>query len=229
MQNTYDVLICTPVLQAGQSLDKSINKVFSFFDLDILTHEMEHQMMLRARPWANMEPPVIYVEEGTAGSRGASYNEQRNAVGDVDNDELSLADAQADVLAERADSHNRHLELWGLDEYWQSLFPLVSPEDKKYAKVKWHKHFVNGRARTIRELFGDCGENHIPLDKQMEYEEHQMLMNKTGETCRYIEMAFGKEGDKKNNTSTKKSQIQRFRALGYLLCGIQTTGVSWML
>lgn len=138
-----------------------------------------------------------------------------------------MADAQADVLGERADSHNRHLELWGQDKYWRCNFVKVSPEDAHKAKKKWGKYLecrVNGRARTIKELFGDSRSKHVPAHKQEEYKMHQMMMNKTGETCRYIKLAFGKNHD----TNSKKRPNQRFRALGYFLCGMHTQGIEWM-
>jgi len=132
------VLICTPVMQAGQSLDGNIHKVFSFFDRGILTHEMEHQMMLRCRSWADMEDPEIFVQRGCSGRMQASYLQQLKAtrVYGYDDDEL-MQTAEADVLGEKADSVNRHVRLWHLNRFWKVIqLKDIEIESEQFSQMK---------------------------------------------------------------------------------------------
>jgi hypothetical protein len=62
----FDLLINTPTMQAGQSLDGSIHKVNGWFWFNARsTHNGEHQFLSRARSHADIEVVECYVQKTT--------------------------------------------------------------------------------------------------------------------------------------------------------------------
>jgi hypothetical protein len=72
-----DVLIATPTITAGHSIDVGIHKVFGFLHLDVLTHEDEIQFLSRACRSPTLESLDVYRQKGTAGRSNASYEKQK--------------------------------------------------------------------------------------------------------------------------------------------------------
>ena len=103
-----DVLILSPVLQAGHSIEKHIMKQFCFFDTNVQSHADEVQMFERVRRTKRvLEHPVLYIEGGRAGRKQATFDRQLQHSSRYFDDHL-VRSAYADYLCERADTYNRH-------------------------------------------------------------------------------------------------------------------------
>jgi hypothetical protein len=134
MKDEFDILICTPVMQAGQSLDNCVNQVFCLFNNNVLTHEMEHHMLYRSRPWYGMDPPVMYLGTAIAGQMESNYASASLMCSTVGFKDESLMSAQADALCEKNDTYNRHVWLWVVNDNWDaSVLPELFDDEKSAA------------------------------------------------------------------------------------------------
>lgn len=136
--DTVDVVIASPVLAAGISIDTHFKACFWFLHNAILTHEEEYQMVRRLRhelryncmhPWA-----YAYIQPGCSDSYTADIQSVQSAMRDVVMIAAVTADGasplsnlrtmiQGEIQAERADTFNRHGHLWRL-RYGEGNHPL---------------------------------------------------------------------------------------------------------
>ncbi len=70
------VLICSPTINAGHSIECHINKMFAFLFLKVLSHDDEHEMLKRVRPRADLEVPEVFIQRGILGRALANYQKQ---------------------------------------------------------------------------------------------------------------------------------------------------------
>ena len=59
---TADVIVATPTICSGHSIDKGVHKVFAFLFLDVLTHEDEVQFLHRVRRHSGKETTEAYIQ-----------------------------------------------------------------------------------------------------------------------------------------------------------------------
>lgn len=109
LEDTH-VLVCSPTIQAGHSLEKHIVKQFCFFDLHVMSHgdEVQHFERLRRDKRAHeIETPVFYVAKGCGGRLQSNFEKQFLNSERYVGDEI-LRSIYADIQCEMADSVNRH-------------------------------------------------------------------------------------------------------------------------
>jgi intracellular sulfur oxidation DsrE/DsrF family protein len=113
-------LIATPTIRSGHSIDLEVHKVFAFLFINVLTHEDEVQFLHRARKSPKKETTEMYIQAGVSGRCNTSYEKQVLTCASLyDNDQM--VSATADVLAEKADSRNRHYWLFRLEAQWKMV------------------------------------------------------------------------------------------------------------
>jgi hypothetical protein len=147
----FDVLVVTPTLQAGQSLDGNINKIFGCF-YQVLTHDGECQFLHRARPHPNMEDPEIFVQPGCGGRELASYDAQLHVLSRT-MPNAELAKAAADVEAEIADSNNRRYWLYKEDPMWD-VHDLEAPSEPSEVLTRYQQFKQNWRSYVSQHGVG---------------------------------------------------------------------------
>jgi hypothetical protein len=153
----FDVLISTPVLQAGHSLDNNIHKVFALLYAKVGTHSAQHQQLERARPWPGMELIEAYVQPGIGGRKMANYERQLRLASQhpmsmlQEDHNRELCKVIADVECEKAETYNRHYYLFRLDKNWDIIedgptFTALDDPEKYGTFVKeWRLYLKEGR------------------------------------------------------------------------------------
>jgi hypothetical protein len=120
------VILCSPTLQAGHSLDHVVDKQFIFLMLGVLSHTDEAQQILRARNPGDGRD--AFIQESTAGRLCADFEVQLSVASTMTNDPLMQA-VLADIHAENNDTQNRHHWKFCIDKEMWRLEPVVRPED----------------------------------------------------------------------------------------------------
>jgi len=213
MANSFDVLICSPVMQAGQSLDNCINKVFGLFNIKLLTHEKENQMLERSRCHDLMEVPEIYVGVGVTDRMCASYEHNKMFIDMVGFEDELLVSAQSDVLGEKADSTNRHFWLWYTDQDWEAHVLPIPDEATRHAQrlqtIKMKQEI--GVRSYITDYYVNPPEN-SPEAAEWRMNYHYTIQSRGSKAENYWKMAHPKSKSSQANDINTRA-VCNFREL----------------
>lgn len=160
-----DVLIITNVLQAGHSIECHFRTCFDLLNNKTLTHREEVQFIGRWRILGRedlLTHRYAWIQPGRTNKCETSHKVLTKTLNKLvdergDTDQLSRVSAvtEADLLAERADSFNRHAFLW-ISQYIKANVSLnvirtVSKEADMpaQAEMKPFEHWINLEHLTI--------------------------------------------------------------------------------
>ncbi|KAI0995573.1 hypothetical protein K3495_g12606 [Podosphaera aphanis] len=128
-----DILLVTPILQAGHSLDKWFRLSFSLLTNGNLTHRDEFQFTARLRQREDLIPyRYAYIEPGLGdglladeGQITTDLDHTARVYGDPEEGEDIVISTLAEAHAELADTKNRHTQLW-LDRFRSNPSDIVT-------------------------------------------------------------------------------------------------------
>lgn len=178
-QDDVSVLVATPCMQAGQSMDGWIHKTFAVYYCRVLDHQAEHQQLSRARSWEGTEPTEMYCQPGIVGRQQASFAARLAVESRRENCEAILASTWADVEAERADSANRHSYLYRIDRNYKchELESKFSKFDDALV-IALLKEYKDSDEEVSHTILGHYARDELPPDQLQTFEEMHVFGSK---------------------------------------------------
>lgn len=187
-----DVLLITPILQAGHSLDGWFQCAFDFLHSGVLTHREEVQLIGRLRLLGRSDLYTwrfAFIEKGRPDSRLVQQERVHNNMTKTLKVMSLLAElsnsVQVDILSERhmehADTVNRHSYLWE-QEYAQAQITFETMRSFTHWDEwtadrcrTWVKDYMQKTGKSISRFFLCYTEQTLDEDMRRVYEESQIL------------------------------------------------------
>jgi len=109
------VVICTPVVATGHSIDEHVHAMFAFLHKNAITHKEEVQLLHRVRVSNTYDGSIVgFVENGKGGRCECRQSKQLTIHENNIHPQVKLA--AAEMMSEMADTVNRHYWLFWKDE-----------------------------------------------------------------------------------------------------------------
>lgn len=126
------VVICTPVIATGHSIDGHVNTVFAFLHKNAITHKEEVQLLHRVRVSNTYDGSIVgFIEKGKGGRQECRQSKQLTIHENSIHPQVKLA--AAEMMSEMADTINRHYWLFRQDEEFliKEMKNRYTPEEIK--------------------------------------------------------------------------------------------------